>query len=214
MALFQKKQPPISSTLPMYSLGLNPPLLIIGLGNPGKKYEGTRHNIGFVALDYFAQKQDFPSWIEKNDFKCVYTTHTLGEHRIILAKPLTYMNKSGEAVQLIQHFYKVAAANTLVVHDELDIEFGQIRSRMGGSSAGHNGIESISNSIGEEYVRLRIGIGPKQPEQMDSADFVLARFSPDNEKHFPALLRETNSLLTEFIYNKGQLAAETRSFIV
>lgn len=213
MSLFQKK-PDVGSSVPIYSVGMETVLLIVGLGNIGKEYEGTRHNIGFAVLDHFADKQAFPDWILKKDMKSIITSHTMGSARVILMKPTTLMNNSGEAVQAVQHFYKVDNKRTLLVHDELDIDFGQVRTRVGGGPAGHNGIKSVIAHGVEESARLRIGIGPKRPEQMDSADFVLAKFQADEKKHLDALKRETNSILTEYIYGLGQLPAETRSFIV
>lgn len=209
MALFQRK-PDVSSNLPVYSLGLTKTILIIGLGNIGKKYDGTRHNIGFAALDEVAHNQDFDPWIEKKDLRCVMTQKTIGDNRVILCKPTTFMNLSGEAVQAISHFYKVPLQQIIAVHDELDLPFGQIRTRIGGSSAGHNGIKSITQHLGEEYGRVRIGVGAETP--METSDFVLAKFSKEEQKHMEALLKETNAILTEYMYG-AQLLSETRSFI-
>lgn len=213
MALFQKK-PIVESSAPLYQLGLETTLLIVGLGNIGKEYVGTRHNIGFEVLDNFASKQAFDPWISKKELKCALTSKTIGSSRVILIKPTTYMNNSGEAMQAVQHFYRIPADKTLVVHDELDINFGQIRLRVGGSDAGNNGLKSIIQHGGEDTKRMRIGIGPKKPQQMDSADFVLAKFSKTEEKHLPHLLQETNSILSEFSHGKGDLPHETRTFIL
>lgn len=209
MALFQKK-PDVSSNLPVYSLGLTKTLLIVGLGNIGKKYDGTRHNIGFAALDEVASNQGFDPWIEKKDLKCHVTQKTVGDNRIILCKPTTYMNLSGEAVQALSHFYKIPLQQIVAVHDELDIPFGQIRTRTGGSSAGHNGIKSITQHMGEAYGRIRVGVGADTP--METSDFVLAKFSKDEQSHMSALLKESNAILTEYMYS-ADLLAETRSFI-
>ncbi len=212
MGLFQKQ--PITNTQPLYNLGLDTVVLIMGLGNVGKEFVGTRHNIGFAAVDYFAKKQTFPEWIEKKDLKCTLTTHSLGKCRVILAKPTTLMNNSGQTLQAVQHFYRIDNSKTLVIHDELDIDFGQIRTRQGGGPAGHNGIKSIIENGGEETQRLRIGIGPKKPPQIDSTNFVLAKFDKVQQEQLDNLYRETSSLLTEYIYSNGQLAADTRSFII
>lgn len=209
MALFQKK-PDVSSNLPVYSLGLTKTLLIVGLGNIGKKYDGTRHNIGFAAVDEVASNQGFDPWIEKKDLKCHITQKTIGDNRVILCKPTTYMNLSGEAVQALSHFYKIPLQQIVAIHDELDIPFGQIRTRTGGSSAGHNGIKSITQHMGEEYGRIRVGVGADSP--METSDFVLAKFSKDEQAHMSALLKETNAILTEYMYS-AQLLSETRSFI-
>jgi PTH1 family peptidyl-tRNA hydrolase len=209
MALFQRK-PELSSNLPVYSTALTKTLLIVGLGNVGKKYDGTRHNIGFAAVDEVARNQDFDPWVEKKDLKCHITQKTVGDNRIILCKPTTYMNLSGEAVQAISHFYKVPLNQIIAVHDELDIPFGQIRTRMGGSSAGHNGIKSVTQHLGEEYGRVRIGVGAET--LMETSDFVLAKFTKDEQANMTALLKETNAILTEYMYS-AQLLSETRSFI-
>lgn len=209
MALFQKK-PDLSSNLPIFSTALTKTLLIVGLGNVGKKYDGTRHNIGFAAVDEVARNQDFDPWVEKKDLKCLVTQKTVGDNRVILCKPTTYMNLSGEAVQAISHFYKIPVSQVIVVHDELDIPFGQIRTRTGGSSAGHNGIKSVTQHLSENYGRVRIGVGAETP--METSDFVLAKFSKDEQTHLKALLKETSAILTEYMYG-ADLPNETRSFI-
>lgn len=213
MSLFQRK-PNQGDTIQFYTLSQTKTVLIVGLGNVGKEYDGTRHNIGFDCVDAFAKANDFQPWIEKKDLKCHVATATLGETRAIAIKPTTFMNLSGDAVQAVAHFYKIPADKIIVVHDELDIPFGQIRLRLGGGSAGHNGLKSIISTIGEGFGRVRIGIGPKEPEQMDSADFVLARFTKAQEAHRASLMRETSAILSEYAYGDGQLFAETRNFIV
>lgn len=212
MALFQKT-PIHEDVLPLYTLSAQKTLIIVGLGNPGEEYENTRHNIGFVCIDTFAESSGFPAWINKKDLKCHLTQHTLGQTRVILVKPITFMNLSGEAVRAVCSFYKVGAQDVLAIHDELDIPFGQIRCRVGGSSAGHNGIKSLTKYIGEDYGRVRVGIGPKTPEQIDSADFVLGRFSKDQQSQVRPLSREVTAILTETIFSADTLPHETRSFL-
>jgi peptidyl-tRNA hydrolase, PTH1 family len=213
MSLFQRR-PQVGDTIQYYSMGQSKTVLIVGLGNPGSEYEATRHNIGFACVDAFTKTNDFEPWVEKKDLKCLMTAATLADTRTIVIKPTTFMNLSGEAVQSVAHFYKIPAEKILVVHDELDIPFGQIRLRTGGSSAGHNGLKSIMQHIGEEFGRVRIGIGPKTPEQMDSADFVLQAFSKDQQSHLQELTRETSAIISEYAYGDGQLPQETRNFIV
>jgi PTH1 family peptidyl-tRNA hydrolase len=210
MALFQKK-PQATDIMPLYTLGATKTALIIGLGNPEEKYRGTRHNVGFAALDYFAQKNDFPAWINKKDLKCELATHTLGDTRVILCKPTTYMNNSGEAAQAVQHFYKVYNKKTLAVYDELAIKFGQLRTRLGGSDAGHNGVKSLTQHVGDDYARLRIGVGNEISEKADAADFVLGKFTKEEQGNLEQILRETNSLINEFIF--GGLPHETRTVL-
>ena len=130
----------------------------------------------------------------------------LNDTKVILMKPTTFMNLSGEAVQAVTHFYKIPTNRTLVIHDELDVNFGQIRTRAGGSSAGHNGVKSVSEQLGDEnYGRVRIGIGPKKPAQIDSADFVLQKFSTKEQKDIPALVKEATAILSEYAYGGGEL---------
>jgi PTH1 family peptidyl-tRNA hydrolase len=213
MALFQRR-PQTSNPLSYTTIGLNKNLLIVGLGNPGKEYDLTRHNVGFLCVDDFVSKTaDMGQWVDKKDLKCLLSTGQLADTRIFAVKPATFMNLSGEAVQAISHFYKIHPDQIIVVHDELDIDFGQIRLRKGGSAAGHNGIKSVSQHIGEEYGRVRIGIGPKTPEQIDSADFVLQKFSKEEQGHLGELSREVTAILSELAYG-AELNAETRSFLL
>ncbi len=212
MALFQSK-PQTSDPVNYITLGLNKTVLIVGLGNIGKEYDTTRHNIGFACADEFVRKNDLGSWTEKKDLKCHLASGQLGETRVLVIKPTTLMNLSGESVLAVANFYKIPPANIVVVHDELDIDFGHIRTRVGGSAAGHNGIKSVTKLLGEEnYGRIRVGIGPKKPAQIDSADFVLQKFSTTEQGNMPALLKEATAILSEYVYG-GQLATETRSFI-
>lgn len=209
MALFQKK-PDTTSITPLYTLGANKTYLIVGLGNIGKEYHGTRHNIGFEVLDSFAQANNFSGWVNKKDLKCELATANLGENRVILCKPTTFMNSSGEAVQAVQHFYKMYNQNTLVVYDELTVSFGQIRARVSGSDAGHNGVKSLIQYIGDDFNRLRVGIGSEISEKADSASFVLGKFSKDEQKQLPEIIKETNAMITEYIF-RGELPHETRT---
>lgn len=211
MALFIKK-PDLGSRISFSTYGMNKVMLIVGLGNVGSEYDGTRHNIGFACLDEFARKNSFPGWVNKTDLKCHLTSAMIGDTKIYLCKPTTFMNLSGEAVQAIAHFYKIPTERIVVVHDEIDIDFGHIRLRMGGSSAGHNGIKSVTESIGEEYGRVRVGIGPKHPAQMDSAKFVLASFSKTEQEHLSKLHKEVAAILSELSYGSA-LSPETRSFL-
>ncbi len=209
-----QKRPQVNLPVNYFTVGQNSTILIVGLGNPEPQYDGTRHNIGFAGVDAFVKKNDeLSDWVIKKDLKCMMSDGRIGDSKIVVIKPITYMNLSGDSVALAFNYYKPSINHVIVVHDELDIKFGQIRTRYGGSSAGHNGIKSISNIIGEDYGRIRIGIGPKTPEAMDSADFVLQRFSDKELKQMDNLKRETIAILSEFIYNKN-LTEETRTFIV
>ncbi|MBC7707954.1 aminoacyl-tRNA hydrolase [Polaromonas sp.] len=214
MALFQNR-PQASDTHNYYTVGLNKTVLLVGLGNPGKEYDLTRHNVGFEVLDRFVSKQsEMQDWINKKDMKCHLSQGQFGDTRVYVIKPTTFMNLSGEAVQAVMNFYKIAPDFISVIHDELDIAFGQIRLRVGGGSAGHNGIKSVTQHIGEQYGRVRIGIGPKTPEQMDSADFVLQKLSIKEQDQLGNLAKETAAILTEFIYSGQALPTETRTFLI
>lgn len=207
MALFDRKRSTFESVAPLYTLGSSQTLLVVGLGNIGSEYTKTRHNLGFMVLDKYQTTHDFSGWTNKKDLKCEIATGQIGSTRVILVKPTTFMNKSGEAVQKIQKFYQVYNHDTLVIHDELDIDFGTIRSRMGGGSAGHNGIKSLSELLGEDYGRIRVGIGPKTHEKMDSADFVLQDFSEEQDKLLPKIINEVCNMIDE--RTTGQLPEHT-----
>lgn len=212
MAWLQKR-PMVSDPKTFYTLGLNKTLLVVGLGNIGKSYDLTRHNIGFYALDGFVNKtEEMADFILKKDLKCHLSVGQVGDARVIAIKPTTYMNLSGEAVSKVANFYKISLDNILVIHDELDIDFGQIRLRVGGSDAGNNGIKSITEHMSEAYARVRIGIGPK-PEKMKSESYVLQKFSADEQKQLPNLSQEVNSIISEYVYGQG-LPHDTRNFIV
>ncbi len=210
MGLFQKK-PMAESSAPLYSVSLGETILIVGLGNPGQEYDSTRHNVGFACVDSFAESNDFPNWTNKKDLKAVVTQATLGSKRIILAKPTTFMNLSGEAIHAVQLFYKIPNSKTIVVHDELDISFGQIRINTDRGSAGHNGIESLIAHIGKDFSRIRVGINNQH--KASAKDFVLKPFSKEENAEMTNLTREVSALLNEYVFASEQPLSETRSFI-
>jgi PTH1 family peptidyl-tRNA hydrolase len=210
-----QKRPQVGNPTMFYTVGLNKTILLVGLGNPGPEYLNTRHNAGFICLDSFVDATtEMEGWMVKKDLKCEISTGRIGDARVIAIKPTTFMNLSGEAVQATSQFYKIDTANILVLHDELDIDFGQIRLRIGGSAAGHNGIKSVSQHLGEDFGRIRIGIGPKQPTQIKSEDFVLQKFSEAEQAQLPNMKREVNAILSEYVYGSQVLPNETRNFIV
>lgn len=212
MGLFQKRTQ-VGISQPFYKLGSQKTLLIVGLGNPGKKYDRTRHNVGFECVESLAEKLEFPEWVEKKNLKCLLSEQNISDAKVILIKPTTYMNLSGGAVQAVKSFYRVPDECIVAVYDELDIPFGQIRTRLGGSSAGHNGVESLIEHINAGFGRVRVGTQNDLAKKGDGKDFVLGKFNKEEQAKLPELLRETNSILSELIY--GQLlAAETRNFLV
>lgn len=132
-------------------------LLIVGLGNPGREFAGHRHNVGAMAVDAIHRRHGFPAWRKR--FQAETSEGTLGNHKAILLKPATYMNESGRAVGEAARFYKLEPSDVVVIHDELDLERGKTRIKTGGGGAGHNGLRSVSAHIGNDYRRVRIGIG-------------------------------------------------------
>lgn len=213
MAWLQKR-PQVALPINYVTMGQANTLLIVGLGNPERKYNLTRHNIGFECVDYLVSKyEELSPWVEKKDLKCYFSSGRFGDNLILVIKPTTYMNLSGEAVSAVANFYKLQSEHISVVHDDIDIKFGSIRTKLGGADAGHNGIKSIISHLGENFGRIRIGIGPKQPKEIDTADFVLQQFSEKENKQLNNLKQETTAILSEFIYNKS-LVQETRPFIV
>lgn len=153
----------------------NKPVLVVGLGNPGEAYKNTRHNVGFMAVNHFAG--DGAKWKkEKNALTCAMD---IGGRRVILVQPQTFMNNSGEAVGPLMAYYKIPLENVIVIHDDMDLAVGSVREKIGGGSAGHNGIKSIDRAVGADYKRIRIGIGHPRDLglPMEPADWVLGRFT-------------------------------------
>lgn len=188
-------------------------ILVIGLGNVGKKYELTRHNFGFICVDMLA-KGHRAKWKNDVKFSSQIATVSIDGKKVILVKPQTFMNLSGEAVQKIKAFYKLENKDIVVIHDELDIDFGLIRTRSGGGSAGHNGLKSIIQHIGEDFGRIRAGIGPKSPEQIDSADFVLQKFSKEQRDKLDKATLATTEIIKDFVNSEGSLPQDTRNFLI
>ena len=168
----------------------NKPLLIVGLGNPGNEYNNTRHNVGFMAIDSIAPKD--ANW--KKEKNALTTRVEIDGINVILVKPQTFMNNSGDAVGPLMTFYKIPLENIVVIHDDMDLKLGNMREKVGGSSAGHNGIKSIDNAIGNEYRRIRIGIGhPRDFESMiNPADWVLGKFDAEQLKQIKSVIESIN----------------------
>jgi len=162
------------------------PFFIFGLGNPGREYERTRHNIGFIALDKLSVEWKIE--ISRFRYKSLVGEGKFAGNRILLVKPQTYMNNSGAAVHSFMRFYKLDSDRLLIIHDDLDLPFGSIRIRKGGGSAGQRGMQSIISKIGtDEFARLRIGIG-RPPGKMDPMDYVLKKFSHDSKTDLDLVL--------------------------
>lgn len=169
--------------------------LIVGLGNPGTEYLFNRHNIGFMAVDVLKDKFNFPPF--RNKFKGLVTESQLNSEKTILFKPQTFMNESGRAVTEIVQFYKIPIASITVIHDDLDIQPGQIKTKIGGGSGGHNGIKSIDQCLGDQnYCRLRLGIGHPGHKDRVTAH-VLSNFSKEDE----AWLNDLLDIIPKLIFN-------------
>ena len=151
-------------------------ILLVGLGNPTPDSENNRHNIGFKIIDSINKK--FSLSKQKPKFKGLLTTGKVGEEKVYAIKPLTFMNNSGICIREVIEYFKIDAEDVMVFHDDLDVDFGKIKAKFGGSSAGHNGIESIDKFIGKDYSRIRIGIG-KPTENIEVGDYVLQNFNED-----------------------------------
>ena len=172
------------------------PLLIVGLGNPGSKYKANRHNIGFMAIDRFAEAETIK--LGRVQSQAIVGKGFVGKQSVILAKPQTFMNRSGNSVNQLVRFYKLPLESVLVVYDELDLPLGTLRLRQKGGSGGHNGMKSIINHLGNDFPRLRLGIG-RPPGQMDPAAYVLQDF---RAKELPAaieMLENATAAIKSFI---------------
>lgn len=180
--------------------------LVVGLGNPGPQYALTRHNIGFLALDLFAKSYNMTSW--KEEHRAHTCRMTIDGQQIMLAKPMTYMNNSGESIIPLMGFYKIPKENIVVAHDDLDIPFLDIRVQKNRGHAGHNGIRSISDLMGSaDYARLKLGIGRPPHPEMKVADYVLQKFSSEEQEKLPDFLNKAGDAIESIIFDGVQKAA-------
>ncbi len=170
-------------------------LLVVGLGHPGKEYASHRHNVGFMAVEEIAQRARAETFREK--FSGMWTRATLGDEPCVLLEPMTFMNESGRSVQPALAFFKIAPARLVVVHDELDLPFGDVRLKFGGGHAGHNGLRSIMSHVGTgDFARVRVGVGrPSAAFRGDVADYVLSPFDAVERARLPDILK----LVTETV---------------
>jgi PTH1 family peptidyl-tRNA hydrolase len=153
--------------------------LVAGLGNPGREYESSRHNLGWVAIDAYASKHGL-TWKNAPDFDSIVARRDLGPGRTVwFVKPQTFMNESGRAVAALARYHKIAPEAVAAVYDDLTIDLGLVKVSVSGSDAGHNGVASLLEHLGNGFARLRLGVGPKYPPEMDLKDFVLARFTQE-----------------------------------
>ena len=179
--------------------------LLVGLGNPGPNNTNNRHNIGFKIID--AINQEFSLSKQKPKFKGLLTTGNIDNKKVYAIKPLTFMNNSGICIKELIEYFKIDAKNVFVFHDDLDIEFGKVKAKFGGSSAGHNGIESIDKSIGKDYSRVRVGIGhPKDKKKVNN--HVLEDFNENEEEKIKDITDNIVKLVPTLINNKWILSSK------
>jgi PTH1 family peptidyl-tRNA hydrolase len=180
--------------------------LIVGLGNPGSQYQLTRHNIGFMAVDFFLG--DKKSSLEKKEFKSFFYKTKTQNTDLFLLKPQTFMNLSGDAVLEITQFYKIPLSNIIVIHDEIDQPFGKMKIQKNRGHGGHNGIRDISAKLGSsDYVRLRLGVGRPPHANMNVADYVLQKFNQDEFADLPNFLEKSVQALESIILDGFDKAA-------
>lgn len=178
--------------------------LIVGLGNPGKKYQNTRHNVGFMVIDNFAGKNDFPEFRLSKKFKAEISEGAIDNEKIILAKPQTFMNNSGKSVKAIFNF-QFSNKKLIIIHDDLDLPLGKIKITKNRGSAGHKGVQSIIDELGtKNFFRFRIGIKTKQTDGTvyRSEDFVLEKFTKEEEKILKQVIKKTCKAI-EISANEG-----------
>jgi PTH1 family peptidyl-tRNA hydrolase len=187
--------------------------LIIGLGNPGAEYAHTRHNFGWSVLDYLAQQFQASAWHHKPKFQAEIAEAELDGEKILLVKPQTFYNLSGETARSLRDFYHLSNADILVIHDDMDLRVGQLRARRGGADAGNNGIKSLNQHLGADFARLRIGSGVTsnangltKPES-DQADYVLSRPTADEL----AILRQFEPVIFQIVcdFARGEFTETT-----
>ena len=183
--------------------------LIVGLGNPGSKYSGTRHNIGFEALDYLAEKffTDSSKWQEEKKFVSVIANATHQEQKYLLVKPQTFMNESGTAIQKLMAFYKILPENILVLQDDVSIDFGKLKLSFNRGAGGQHGIEDTISKIGKNFWRIRIGVGPDPGGDM-RADYVLSKFNATDLGRMEDIYKTAGELVADWV--AGDMSKATR----
>ena len=181
-------------------------ILLVGLGNPTPDSNDNRHNIGFKIIDAINQK--FGLSKQKPKFKGLLTTGNIGNKKVYAIKPLTFMNNSGICIRELIEYFKIDAEDVIVFHDDLDVDFSKIKAKFGGSSAGHNGIESIDKFIGKEYSRVRVGIG-KPEKKIEVSDFVLTNFSEEEKEELAKVIQNIIESMPILIDKKLDLFSST-----
>ena len=181
-------------------------LLFVGLGNPTPDSENNRHNVGFKIIDEI--NKEFSLSKQKPKFKGLLTTGNIGSKKVYAIKPLTFMNNSGICIRELIEYFKINAEDVIVFHDDLDVEFGKIKAKFGGSSAGHNGIASIDKFIGKDYSRVRVGIG-KPNNGIEVADYVLQNFDEDESVGIQKISKDITESISILVEKKLDLFSST-----
>ena len=182
--------------------------LIVGLGNPGDKYDNTRHNVGFMTVDELAERLRIP--VQKLKYKALTNTAEIAGTKVLLMKPVTYMNLSGESVRQAADFYKIPVERILVISDDVSLPIGKLRIRMSGSAGGHNGLKNIIWQLGSDlFPRLKIGVGEKPHPDYDMADWVLSRFQAEDKKAIDTAIKRSADAV-ECILKEGADKAMSR----
>jgi len=181
-------------------------LLFVGLGNPTPDSQNNRHNVGFKIIDSI--NKEFGLSKQKPKFKGLLTTGNIGNKKVYAIKPLTFMNNSGICIRELIEYFKIDAEDVVVFHDDLDVEFGKIKTKFGGSSAGHNGIASIDKFIGKEYSRVRIGIG-KPENKVEVADYVLQNFDEEETLGIEKVSKNITDSISILVEKKLDLFSST-----
>ncbi|EOT2914323.1 aminoacyl-tRNA hydrolase [Clostridium perfringens] len=175
-------------------------ILIVGLGNPGKQYEQTRHNIGFDVIDYMANKYNID--VNRGKFKGICGEGFIENKKVILLKPLTYMNLSGESIRELANFYKLEDDEIIVVYDDISLDIGRLRIREKGSAGGHNGIKSIIQNLGgDKFPRVKVGVG--QPKD-NLVNHVLGKFSKEDREHIEKVIPVVSDAIVEIVKNDAK----------
>ena len=182
--------------------------LVVGLGNPGEKYENTRHNVGFLTVDELAERARVP--VQKLKHRALTNTLEVGSVKVLLMKPVTYMNLSGEAVGEAARFYKLPPERVLVISDDVSLPVGKLRIRKGGSAGGHNGLKSIIQHLGtDQFPRIKVGVGQKPHPACDMADWVLGKFQGEDKKAVEAAVKRAADAV-ECLIERGPEEAMNR----
>jgi len=179
--------------------------LVVGLGNPGNEYKITRHNVGFMALDAFLHSVNAP--VARQEHKAYTWKMKMDGVDVMMAQPQTYMNRSGESVQALMAFYKIPLENLIVIHDDIDLNFGQMKIQKNRGHGGNNGIRDISEKLGMDYLRIKLGVGRPAHPEMKASDHVLQKFSKEEMELLPALFQKTFEAVESIIFDGHQKAS-------